>query len=319
MQQVYLNQSAQIAEDAKVRTFAIARHYDLEREQEKSLRLTIRQQRLWIVKGSIAAALIIIVLLSAFIIRMHRDREREMLQEKEIERISREAEHTRLQQEQALAHARHKEERTRLEQENERQRLRAELAQTTLSQLNARLNTTGQFLHRILAERIELAKYINQTKKTQDKPVAPLLQAYANRYSFADNDNWQSFLHEFNLAYGDFIPYIHAHYPMLSETDIQYIILVILGFDNNDITFVLDRSAQTIWNRRRTICKRLGDASLPLDPSIIRLRDEYVLYRSTREETNETKATDETDQGAQETIAEDDHSQADIQEEINEQ
>ena len=148
-----------------MRTFAIARHYDLEREQEKSLRLTIRQQRLWIVTGSIAAALIIIVLLSAFIIRMHRDREREMLQEKEIARISHEAEHTRLQQEQALAHARHEEERARLEQENERQRLRAELTQTKLSQLNARLNTTGQFLHRILTERIELAKYINQTKK----------------------------------------------------------------------------------------------------------------------------------------------------------
>ena len=329
LQQVYLNLSAQIAEDAKVRTFAIARHYDLEREQEKSLRLTIRQQKLWIVTGSITAVLVIIVLLSAFIIRMHRDKEKQLHQKQEIMRLTYEAENARLQQEQALARARHEEERTRLEQENERQRLRAELAQTKLSQLHARLDTTNQFLHRILADRIELAKHINQTKKPQDKPVTPLLQAYADRYSFANNANWQSFLKEFNLAYGDFIPYIQEHYPTLSESDIQYIILVTLGFDNSDIAFVLDRSAQTIWNRRNTICKRLGDTCLSLDLWITRLRDDYVLYRSTREDTKEaqetteatTDATTPTDQGAQEIIAEggieiiaeEDHTQVDIQ------
>lgn len=312
LRQVYLNQSAQIAEDAKVRTFAIARHYDLEREKEKLLRLTIRQQKLGIVTGSITAVLVIIVLLSAFIIRMHRDKEKQLHQKQEIMRLTHEAKHARLQQEQALARAKHEEERARLEQENERQRLRAELAQTKLSQLHTQLDTTSQFLHRILADRIELAKHINQTKKPQDKPVAPLLQAYADRYSFADNANWQAFLQEFNLAYGDFIPYIHEHYPTLSESDIQYIILVTLGFDNNDIAFVLNRSAQTIWNRRNTICKRLGDARLSLDQWITLLRDDYVIYRSTREETNEapktTEATTEippaTDQGTQETIAE---------------
>ena len=283
LQQVYLNQSAQIAEDAKVRTFAIARHYDLEREQEKSLRLTIRQQKLWIVTGSIIAALVIIILLSAFIIKMHRNEEQQMRQKQEIMRLKHEAEKARLQQEQALARAKHEEERTRLEQENERQRLRAEMAQAKTAQLHAQLNTTSQFLHRILAERIELAKHVNQTQKPHDKPVAPVLQAYADRYSFADNANWQAFLQEFNLAYGDFIPYIHEHYPTLSESDIQYIILATLGFDNSDIAFVLDRSARTIWNRRNTMCKRLGDARLSLDQWITRLRDEYVLYRSTQE------------------------------------
>ena len=283
LQQVYLNQSAQIAEDAKVRTFAIARHYDLEREQEKSLRLTIRQQKLWIVTGSIIAALVIIILLSAFIIKMHRNKEQQMRQKQEIMRLKHEAEKARLQQEQALARAKHEEERTRLEQENERQRIRAELAQAKTAQLHAQLNTTSQFLHRILAERIELAKHVNQTQKQHDKPVAPVLQAYADRYSFADNANWQAFLQEFNLAYGDFIPYIHEHYPTLSESDIQYIILATLGFDNSDIAFVLDRSARTIWNRRNTMCKRLGDARLSLDQWITRLRDDYVIYRSTQE------------------------------------
>ncbi len=315
LQQVYLNQSAQIAEDAKVRTFAIARHYDLEREQEKSLRLTIRQQKLWIVTGSIIAALVIIILLSAFIIKMHRNEEQQMRQKQEIMRLKHEAEKARLQQEQSLARAKHEEGRTRLEQENERQRLRAEMAQAKTAQLHAQLNTTSQFLHRILAERIELAKHVNQTQKPHDKPVAPLLQAYADRYSFADNANWQAFLQEFNLAYGDFIPYIHEHYPTLSESDIQYIILATLGFDNNDIAFVLDRSARTIWNRRNTMCKRLGDARLSLDQWITRLRDNYVIYRSTREDTQETtreetrekvqettEATTPTDQGAQEEI-----------------
>ena len=172
----------------------------------------------------------------------------------------------------------------RLEQENEQQRLRTELVQTKISQLYAEMDTKSQFLHRILAERIALAKCIKQSKPTQDKPIPSQLQAYVERYSFADKDNWQTFLHEFNLAYGDFIPYIHAHYPTLSESDIQYIILVTLGFDNSDIAFVLNRSDQTIWNRRNTICKRLGDAHLSLNTWLAQLSKDYVLYRTAQEE-----------------------------------
>ena len=265
LRQVYLNQSAQIAEDAKVRTFAIARHYDFEREQEKSLRLTIQRQKLWITIGSIGSMLLIIVLLSLFIIKTQHSKEQLLRQEKE------------------LAHAKHEKERVRLEQENEQQRLHTELVQTKISQLYAEMDTKSQFLHRILAERIALAKCIKQSKPTQDKPIPSQLQAYVERYSFADKDNWQTFLHEFNLAYGDFIPYIHAHYPTLSESDIQYIILVALGFDNSDIAFVLNRSDQTIWNRRNTICKRLGDAHLSLNTWLTQLSKDYVLYRTAQE------------------------------------
>lgn len=262
LREVYLNLSAQIIKDAKVRTFAIARHYDLEREQDKSLRLTIHQQKLWIVVGGISTLLIITILLSVFAIKMHRNKEKQMRHEQEME------------------HLLYETERTRLEQERERQRLQTELTQVKLAQLHAELSTKSDFIHRILAERIELAKRINQLKPASNTSIPAWLQSYANRYSFADNNNWQSFLQEFDLAYGDFISYIHTHYPTLSESDIQYIILVTLGFDNNDISFVLERTDRTIWNRRNTIHKRIGNERISLDEWIIQLQNDYISSQS---------------------------------------
>ena len=265
LQSIYRDQSEQIAEDAKVRTYTIARHYDLEREQEKSLRLTIQRQRLWITVGCVCAVLILCVLLAAFIIKAHRTHEQQIRHEEELTRIRLEAD------------------KARLEQQNERQRLRAEaerkMARAKVKQLNADLATKRDFLHRILADRIELAKRVNQSAPASKKPLPSWLRPYINRYSLATDASWKAFLREFNTAYSGFVPYIHAHYPDLTDSDIQYIILLTLGFNNSDIAFVLDRTDRTIWNRRNTICVRLGNAHLALDEWVDQLREDYIHSR----------------------------------------
>lgn len=262
---IYRDQSEQIAEDAKVRTYAIARHYDLEREQEKSLRLTIQRQRLWITVGCICAVLVLCVLLAAFIIKAHRTHEQQIRHEQELTRIRLEAD------------------KARLEQQNEHQRLRAQaerkMARAQVKQLNGDLATKRDFLHRILADRIELAKRVNQSAPASKKPIPSWLRPYINRYSLETDTRWKAFLREFNTAYSGFVPYIHAHYPTLTDADIQYIILLTLGFNNSDIAFVLNRSAQTIYNRRNTICVRLGDTHLALDTWVDQLRDDYIHSR----------------------------------------
>ena len=57
---------------------------------------------------------------------------------------------------------------------------------------------------------------------------------------------------------------MQENHPMLTENDIQYLILTILGLDSNDIAFVLNKTTRTIWNRRDTIKSRLtlGDISI---------------------------------------------------------
>jgi len=263
---LYRDQAEQIAEDAKVRTYTIARHYDLEREQEKSLRLTIQRQRLWISIGCVCAVLVLGVLLAAFVIKAHRTHEQQLRHEEELTRIRLEAD------------------KARLAQQNEHQRQRAaeerKRARAQMKQLNADLATKRDFLHSILADRIELAKRVNQSAPASKKPLPSWLRPYINRYSLASDASWRRFLKEFNTAYSGFVPYIHDHYPNLSDNDIQCIILLTLGFNNSDIAFVLDRSAQTIWNRRNTICMRLGDSHIALDEWVEQLRKEYIQSRA---------------------------------------
>ena len=150
-----------------------------------------------------------------------------------------------------------------------------------MKQLNADLAMKRDFLHRILADRIELAKRVNQSAPASKKPVPSWLRPYINRYSLATDSSWKAFLREFNTAYSGFVPYIRAHYPSLTDSDIQYIILLTLGFNNSDIAFVLDRTDRTIWNRRNTICVRLGNAHLALDEWVEQLRKEYIQSRAT--------------------------------------
>ncbi len=63
MYTLYHNTMQRIHVEGTVRTYAIARLYDLEREQQKSLRLTIEKQRLWLLVGVVALFLLISLLL----------------------------------------------------------------------------------------------------------------------------------------------------------------------------------------------------------------------------------------------------------------
>lgn len=63
---LYEHKRQRIYHEGLTRTYAIARMYDLEREQQKTLRLTISKQRLWLIIACIATALAICVILFLF-------------------------------------------------------------------------------------------------------------------------------------------------------------------------------------------------------------------------------------------------------------
>ena len=62
---------------------------------------------------------------------------------------------------------------------------------------------------------------------------------------------------------------------MLTENDMQYLILAILGLDINDIAFVLNKTTRTIWNRRDTIKSRLALGDISIESWLDTLMDSY--------------------------------------------
>ena len=82
LQQVYRQFRQRVKQDAHVRTYLISRQYDLEKEQQKTLRLTITRQRLWITIGAGVSGFITILLIVLFIYHhkrmLHRQKEQAM-------------------------------------------------------------------------------------------------------------------------------------------------------------------------------------------------------------------------------------------------
>lgn len=82
MVRTYDDLREQIKRSNKVRTYLISRQYDLEKEQQKTLQLTITRQRLWITIGVGGFGFIIILLIVLFIFyhkrMLHRQKEQAM-------------------------------------------------------------------------------------------------------------------------------------------------------------------------------------------------------------------------------------------------
>ncbi len=80
LQQVYEQKEQHIKNTANIRTYLVARQYDVEQEQQKNLRLTIIRQRLWATIGLSVSACIIALLVVLFYLyreRMERRRKEE--------------------------------------------------------------------------------------------------------------------------------------------------------------------------------------------------------------------------------------------------
>ena len=63
LEDLYENRQRQLVRDGQARTYTIARQYDVLKEQEKNLLLTVRQQRLYMLVAVLSAAVVIAALL----------------------------------------------------------------------------------------------------------------------------------------------------------------------------------------------------------------------------------------------------------------
>ena len=169
-----------------------------------------------------------------------------------------------------------------IQQEHERK-----IAQLKLKQLRREIKHKKALLLQNITEHIHLAKRIQQHKNTEKAPQ--WLETYLSKYSYSSAKNWNRFLAEFEGIFPNFLQFIRESYPELTESDIQYIILTILGLDNNDISFVLSKTTRTIWNRRDTIKTRLDLKETSIEEWLDSLMSSYERkYRELLEKEEES-------------------------------
>jgi hypothetical protein len=71
---------------------------------------------------------------------------------------------------------------------------------------------------------------------------------------------------ELQPLFGDKTESIRQRYPQLTDLDINVLILIGLGIDNNEILRLTDMSKRTYYKRRQLIAQRIGTTAAQLDP-----------------------------------------------------
>ena len=88
LEDLYNNRQRQLVKDGQAKTYSIARQYDVLKEREKNLRLTVYQQRLWMLVAVLVGVLMIIVLL--WLLYHQRNKRKEAEQQARIQMLDRE-------------------------------------------------------------------------------------------------------------------------------------------------------------------------------------------------------------------------------------
>ena len=71
---------------------------------------------------------------------------------------------------------------------------------------------------------------------------------------------------ELQPLFGDKTESIRQRYPQLTDLDINVLLLIGLGIDNNEILHLTDMSKRTYYKRRQLIAQRIGTTAAQLDP-----------------------------------------------------
>lgn len=235
LQKVQKMHFQQICEDTRQRAYIIGQHFDVEQEQQKNLQLKIEKQHLWIVIGCVFMILILMCLILSLIILRHRKRQYE------------------------------------LEQYQQKIKQKQQIDELLIQQLEKEKNINQQALKRNLLQRIELTKYVQLSLNNEDRDYPKWLKTYLNKNTFTNKNTWQQFLIEFDGLHNNLLTNLQTKYSELTEKDLQYLALVILGLNTNDMCFLLNTNDRTIWNRRQRIKNHLGDTHLDLDKWIKKL------------------------------------------------
>ena len=250
LEKAYLRVLTDEQQNEAARTYAISRHYDVEKEQKHILELKLKQQQFWLTTGMIITGLLL-ACLCVFLIYLY-ERNKRISKEKES----------------ALQQLTIREKEQEIAEKNLQQLQMATELQKAQAELEDKRNTLRQFLK----HRIALIRQIHQSllgSKQKSQSVKKVL----DELSLQHPPTWQKFEEEFKAAYGDILNTIRAKYPSLNEHDIRYIALSILEITPAEMACVFQMASQSVWNRRDRLKKHLGNPNLDFEEWIQSLRE----------------------------------------------
>ena len=270
----------QLLSDAKVRTYAIARRYDLEREQEKTLRLTITRQRLWITIAMSAVILMLIVGIASGIFIRQRHREELNRQQKEKAEMERDREAAKrwkaeAEKQEALVREEAKAAEIRILEQNQ------EIDRINIENLHNSLREQQQQLHTLFADRVQFIAKLKREKEIYHRTMPGWLAEMLERLTLTHPEEWERFEHEFQKIFGDILIEIQKQHPNLTKEDLRFLSLYIVGLDNETIGILLQQELRTLWNRKQKVRNRLKTDNL--DEWIEREVIEQVISRRMEE------------------------------------
>ena len=128
-----------------------------------------------------------------------------------------------------------------------------------IADLQKELHVRRESLKKVINQRIELSKSMQEAMlgRKKEESIPEWAKDFVEMNIFANEEQWQDFLLEFEGGYGDILQRLQNEYPRLTSTDIQVIALYILGLDNSDICLLLGLTQRTIWSRRMRIKARV--------------------------------------------------------------
>lgn len=280
LQRVYEDLYKHLTDDAKVRTYAIARRYDLEREQEKTLRLTITRQRLWITIAMSAVILMLIVGIASGIFIRQRHREELNRQQKEKAEMERDREAAKrwkaeAEKQEALVREEAKAAEIRILEQNQ------EIDRINIENLHNSLREQQQQLHTLFADRVQFIAKLKREKEIYHRTMPEWLAEMLERLTLTHPEEWERFEHEFQKIFGDILIEIQKQHPNLTKEDLRFLSLYIVGLDNETIGILLQQELRTLWNRKQKVRNRLKTDNL--DEWIEREVIEQVISRRMEE------------------------------------
>ena len=250
LEKAYLRVLTDEQQNEAARTYAISRHYDVEKEQKHILELKLKQQQFWLTTGMIITGLLL-ACLCVFLIYLY-ERNKRISKEKES----------------ALQQLTIREKEQEIAEKNLQQLQMATELQKAQAELEDKRNTLRQFLK----HRIALIRQIHQSllgSKQKSQSVKKVLDELSLQYP----PTWQTFKEEFNAAYGNLLGELKNKYPSLTEKDLLFIALSVLGLDVNDIGYIFGTTDRTLWNRRQFIKNRIGCSKMDFEEWIQSLRE----------------------------------------------
>lgn len=261
LRKVYENQSRQIQTDTKVRTYAIARQYDLEREQEKTLRLTIERQRLWIMTAmSFVLVMLIVGIASGIILRQRHRTEviRRQKEKAEMERYRETAERRKAEAERQEALAREETKAAKIRILEQKQ----EMARTHLENLRNTLSGQQEQLRKLFVERVQFIAKLKQERDIHHRPMPEWLAKELDRRTLTNPEEWKRFEDAFKTIFGNILFELPSRYPKLTIEDLRFLTLYIVGLDNESIGILMQQELRTLWNRKQKIKDRIKENDL---------------------------------------------------------